>query len=107
MPRATRPRYDPGMPFSKFGLGEGILRAIKKVGYARPTPVQTAAIPKAMEGKDLIAIAQTGTGKTAAFVWPMLHRLSQRKAENGARESWEIKKARKAGSCCQRPITSA
>ena len=70
------------MPFSKFGLGEGILRAIKKVGYARPTPVQTAAIPKAMEGKDLIAIAQTGTGKTAAFVWPMLHRLSQRKAEN-------------------------
>jgi len=70
------------MPFSNFGLGEGILRAITKVGYTRPTPVQTAAIPKAMEGKDLIAIAQTGTGKTAAFVWPMLHRLSMRKAEN-------------------------
>ena len=70
------------MPFSNFGLGEGILRAIKKVGYTRPTPVQTAAIPKAMEGKDLIAIAQTGTGKTAAFVWPMLHLLSQRKTEN-------------------------
>jgi len=70
------------MPFSNFGLGEGILRAITKVGYTRPTPVQTAAIPKAMEGKDLIAIAQTGTGKTAAFVWPMLHRLSMRKSEN-------------------------
>ncbi len=70
------------MPFSNFGLGEGILRAIKKVGYTRPTLVQTAAIPKAMEGKDLIAIAQTGTGKTAAFVWPMLHHLSLRKTEN-------------------------
>jgi len=70
------------MPFHNFGLGEGILRAIKKVGYTRPTPIQTAAIPKAMEGRDLIAIAQTGTGKTAAFVWPILHHLSLRKAEN-------------------------
>ena len=70
------------MPFRNFGLGEGILRAIKKVGYTRPTPIQTAAIPKAMQGKDLVAIAQTGTGKTAAFVWPILHHLSERKAEN-------------------------
>jgi ATP-dependent RNA helicase RhlE len=72
----------PHMPFSNFGLEEGILRAIQKAGYTRPTPVQAAAIPKAMQGNDLIAIAQTGTGKTAAFVLPMLHRLSQRKAEN-------------------------
>jgi ATP-dependent RNA helicase RhlE len=72
----------PPMSFSNFGLEEGILRAIKKAGYTRPTPVQAAAIPKAMQGSDLIAIAQTGTGKTAAFVLPMLHRLSQRKAEN-------------------------
>ena len=64
------------MPFSKFGLRDEILRAIKKVGYSRPTPIQTATIPIAIEGKDLIAIAQTGTGKTAAFVWPTLHRLS-------------------------------
>jgi ATP-dependent RNA helicase RhlE len=70
------------MPFSEFGLEEGILRAIKKVGYARPTPVQAAAIPKVMHGDDITAIAQTGTGKTAAFVLPMLHRLSLRKAEN-------------------------
>ena len=63
------------MPFSKFGLEAGILGAIQKAGYARPTPVQAAAIPKVMEGHDLIAIAQTGTGKTAAFVLPMLHRL--------------------------------
>ena len=65
------------MPFSNFGLEAGILRAIEQAGYARPTPVQAAAIPKVMLGHDLIAIAQTGTGKTAAFVWPMLHRLAQ------------------------------
>ena len=65
------------MPFSNFGLGKEILRAIGKAGYTRPTQVQTAAIPKVMQGHDLIAIAQTGTGKTAAFVLPMLHRISR------------------------------
>src|SRR5690606_20574132 len=59
----------------------GILRAIQDAGYPRPTPVQAAAIPKVMQGQDLIAIAQTGTGKTAAFVLPMLHRLAQVKRE--------------------------
>jgi ATP-dependent RNA helicase RhlE len=68
--------YDPRMPFSKFGLRNEILRAIQKAGYSRPTQVQSAAIPKVMQGNDLIAIAQTGTGKTAAFVLPMLHRLA-------------------------------
>jgi len=65
------------MPFSNFGLETPILRAIQKVGYTRPTAVQAAAIPKIMQGADLIAIAQTGTGKTAAFVLPMLHQLFQ------------------------------
>jgi ATP-dependent RNA helicase RhlE len=64
------------MPFSRFGLEEEILRAIQEAGYTRPTPVQEASIPKVMRGRDMIAIAQTGTGKTAAFVLPMLHRLS-------------------------------
>jgi ATP-dependent RNA helicase RhlE len=64
------------MPFSKFGLGKEILRAIQKAGYTQPTQVQAAAIPKVIQGNDLIAIAQTGTGKTAAFVLPMLHRLA-------------------------------
>ncbi len=63
------------MPFRKFGLGDEILRNIQKAGYTRPTRVQAGAIPKVMQGGDLIAIAQTGTGKTAAFVLPMLHRL--------------------------------
>lgn len=65
------------MPFSKFGFDPDILRAIQKAGYARPTQVQAAAIPKVLQGSDLIAIAQTGTGKTAAFVLPMLNRLIQ------------------------------
>jgi len=64
------------MPFSNFGFDREILRAIEKAGYTRPTPVQAAAIPKVMQGNDVIGIAQTGTGKTAAFVLPMLHRLA-------------------------------
>ncbi|MEI6673921.1 MAG: DEAD/DEAH box helicase [Verrucomicrobiota bacterium] len=69
--------YDARMPFRNFGLEAGIIRAIQQAGYVRPTPVQAAAIPKVLQGHDLIAIAQTGTGKTAAFVLPLLHRLSQ------------------------------
>ncbi|MES2996888.1 MAG: DEAD/DEAH box helicase [Verrucomicrobiota bacterium] len=69
------------MPFRHFGLEDEIVRAIQKAGYTRPTPVQTAAIPKAIEGHDLMAIAQTGTGKTAAFVLPILQRISVRHRE--------------------------
>ncbi|MCX6866320.1 MAG: DEAD/DEAH box helicase, partial [Verrucomicrobia bacterium] len=65
------------MPFRNLGLEDGILRAIQQAGYVRPTPVQAACIPKVLQAHDVIAIAQTGTGKTAAFVLPMLHRLSQ------------------------------
>ncbi len=65
------------MPFSKFGLEPGILRALQKAGYLRPTPIQAAAIPKVMRGEDIIGIASTGTGKTAAFVLPLLQRLSE------------------------------
>ena len=73
------------MPFSNFGLEAGILRAIQQAGYTRPTPVQAAAIPKVMQGLDVIAIAQTGTGKTAAFVLPMLQRLSASTRQSQAR----------------------
>jgi superfamily II DNA/RNA helicase len=64
------------MPFSKLQLIEPIQKAIKLCGYAAPTPVQEQAIPKALAGQDLIATAQTGTGKTAAFVMPALQRIS-------------------------------
>src|SRR5512141_1425067 len=67
------------MPFSVLGLGPKIAKAVKEAGYIEPTPIQTKAIPAILEGRDVIGIAQTGTGKTAAFVLPMLERLSAAK----------------------------
>ncbi|MCX6966605.1 MAG: DEAD/DEAH box helicase [Verrucomicrobia bacterium] len=63
------------MPFRTLGLGPLILKALQEAGYTEPTPIQAAAIPPIMEGHDLIGIAQTGTGKTAAFVLPILAKL--------------------------------
>jgi ATP-dependent RNA helicase RhlE len=65
------------MSFLSLGLGPKLLQSITDVGYTTPTPIQTAAIPPVLAGRDLIGIAQTGTGKTAAFVLPILERLSQ------------------------------
>jgi ATP-dependent RNA helicase RhlE len=65
------------MSFSTLGLGPKLLQSITDVGYTTPTPIQTAAIPPVLAGRDLIGIAQTGTGKTAAFVLPILERLSK------------------------------
>ncbi|WP_419816804.1 DEAD/DEAH box helicase [Glacieibacterium sp.] len=62
--------------FSSFGLAEPITRALDAKGYTEPTPIQVQAIPGVMDGRDLCGIAQTGTGKTAAFALPTLHRLS-------------------------------
>jgi ATP-dependent RNA helicase RhlE len=64
------------MPFRALGLEPKILKAVQEAGYTEPTPIQTAAIPPILAGHDLIGIAQTGTGKTAAFTLPMLTRLS-------------------------------
>jgi ATP-dependent RNA helicase RhlE len=64
------------MPFRALGLGDKIFHAIQEAGYIEPTPIQSAAIPEILSGNDLIGIAQTGTGKTAAFVLPMLARLA-------------------------------
>ena len=62
--------------FTDFGLAQPVLRALSEAGYTAPTPIQAQAIPPAMQGRDLCGIAQTGTGKTAAFALPILHRLS-------------------------------
>ena len=64
------------MSFSTLGLGPKILEAVRETGYITPTPIQAAAIPHVLGGHDLIGIAQTGTGKTAAFVLPLLERIS-------------------------------
>jgi ATP-dependent RNA helicase RhlE len=63
------------MPFRPLHLSPQILRAIQEAGYTEPTPIQLAAIPEVLSGHDVIGIAQTGTGKTAAFVWPILTKL--------------------------------
>ncbi len=62
-------------PFEQLHLSKPILRALTEEGYAQPTPIQTAAIPEVLAGRDVLATAQTGTGKTAAFALPILHRL--------------------------------
>ncbi len=67
------------MKFSELGLNNKILSAISKQGYDTPTPIQQQAIPVVLQGKDLMAAAQTGTGKTAGFTLPMLHLLAQGK----------------------------
>jgi len=63
------------MSFNSFNLHDNIMTGVRESGYVEPTPIQQQAIPPIMEGKDVIALAQTGTGKTAAFVLPILHRL--------------------------------
>jgi ATP-dependent RNA helicase RhlE len=64
------------MSFRVLGLEPNILKAVQEAGYTEPTPIQTAAIPQILTGHDLIGIAQTGTGKTAAFVLPILAKLA-------------------------------
>ncbi len=65
------------MPFAKLGLSEPIVNGVERAGYQEPTPIQQRAIPPILEGRDIIATAQTGTGKTAAFVLPVLERIAR------------------------------
>ncbi|MES2116009.1 MAG: DEAD/DEAH box helicase [Pseudomonadota bacterium] len=81
------------MSFSKLGLSDAIVRAVTETGYTTPTPIQAQAIPAVLNGGDLLAGAQTGTGKTAGFTLPVLHRLST--DANGAAMT---------GNTSQRPI---
>ena len=66
------------MPFTSLGLRAELLRALADSGYETPTPVQAQAIPVILEGRDVLAAAQTGTGKTAGFTLPLLQRLRRR-----------------------------
>ncbi len=68
------------MPFKTFGLSDPLVQGILATGFTAPTEIQSRAIPAVMKGRDMIACAQTGTGKTAAFVLPMLDRLSHSKS---------------------------
>jgi ATP-dependent RNA helicase RhlE len=66
------------LPFSHFKLHPELVRGLKDLGFVRPTPIQAEAIPPALEGRDLLACAMTGSGKTAAFLLPILHQLMGR-----------------------------
>ncbi len=69
------------MSFTKLGLAQPLLRAIKEQGYTTPTPIQEQAIPLILQKRDILAAAQTGTGKTAGFTLPLLHRLAHSKPQ--------------------------
>ena len=73
-------RLNPFMPFSELGLSAKVLEAVEKAGYSEPTPIQAQAIPHALQRRDVLGIAQTGTGKTASFVLPMLTLLEKGRA---------------------------
>lgn len=68
------------MSFDTLGLGDKVLAAVKDAGYTEPTEIQRDAIPVVLAGKDLLGIAQTGTGKTASFTLPMIEILSKGRA---------------------------
>jgi ATP-dependent RNA helicase RhlE len=71
------------MNFAHLGLAAAQLRKCESLGYEKPTPIQRQAIPVILTGRDLIGCAETGTGKTAAFLLPIIQQLSKQKAENG------------------------
>jgi ATP-dependent RNA helicase RhlE len=75
---ARRPRLDYTLAFATLKLHPTLLRGVDSLGFAHPTPIQTEAIPHALEGRDLLACAATGSGKTAAFLLPILHQLVDR-----------------------------
>ncbi|HUX32911.1 MAG TPA: DEAD/DEAH box helicase, partial [Gemmatimonadaceae bacterium] len=78
MPRKKKTKDDQGAPpltFAALGLSEPVLRAVTDAGYTEPTPIQAQAIPLILQGRDIMGLAQTGTGKTAAFTLPIIDRF--------------------------------
>ena len=82
-PERTRNKENIIATFNDLGLSEKALSAVVDLGYSEPTPVQEKAIPVVLEGRDLIAAAKTGTGKTAAFSLPTLDQLRYRADDEG------------------------
>ncbi|WP_336687592.1 DEAD/DEAH box helicase [Chryseobacterium bernardetii] len=71
------------MSFESLGLSHNIIRSVKKLGYLKPFPIQEQAVPAILQGKDLMGIAKTGSGKTACFVMPILEKLQNTEAKKG------------------------
>ncbi len=76
------------MSFSSLGLSKPLMQAIHKQGYEAPSPIQSAAIPAVLSGKDVLAAAQTGTGKTAGFTLPLLQLLDIKNLIEYTRIDW-------------------
>lgn len=76
-----RSKYRNTLKFTEFGLTPAILEGLDAMGFENATPIQEQAIPKIMNGQDIVACAQTGTGKTAAFLLPILHTLTEKPSE--------------------------
>src|SRR5699024_10700077 len=68
--------HETSMSFDTLGLSQPLLDAVAREGYSEPTPIQARAVPAVLTGRDVLAAAQTGTGKTAAFTLPLLERLA-------------------------------
>ncbi len=74
----------PCVSFAHFGFDEALLSLIRKSEFAKPTGIQSQAVPVVTSGRDVIGIAKTGSGKTAAFLWPLLmHAIDQREIKEG------------------------
>jgi superfamily II DNA or RNA helicase len=84
------------MSFEALGLHANIIRALTDAGYTQPTPVQEQAIPAAIEGRDLMVSSQTGSGKTAAFMLPALHKLATAEVAPTARTANQERQAARA-----------
>jgi len=82
---ARKDTYVTNSNFTELGLAEPIQRALKTRNHVTPTPIQARAIPELLNGRDMLGIAQTGTGKTAAFALPILHQLSRQRTPKGPR----------------------
>ena len=89
--------------FAELGLSPKVQAAVEAAGYTSATPIQSAAIPIALEGRDVLGIAQTGTGKTAAFVLPMITRLETGRARARMPACWlSSQDQRPLGDRCER-----
>jgi superfamily II DNA/RNA helicase len=94
---AQRIHTKENMTFAEIGLHPAILKALTDSGYSEPTPVQQQAIPAALAGRDLMVSSQTGSGKTAAFMLPALHRFaSQQRPPRPLQRLQERRPARRA-----------
>ncbi|MBL4798695.1 MAG: DEAD/DEAH box helicase [Oleispira sp.] len=79
------------MSFSKLGLSAPIVKAVEELGYTKPTPIQKESIPVVLSGKNILGTSQTGTGKTASFVLPMLEKLSSHDNQDGVQRGKRIR----------------